>query len=215
MILKRIIPSIFLVSLLISCGSNVDLTATYKSPDKKEQQPYKNLFVSAAFASDTNRVLLEEAIEEELQEEKVAALTSHEIWAGTPAELNLAYGPLLQFLEVAQKDAVLTVSVIASASETRFVDTKNTYEPIAMNPWYRSYDEYYNHYGTVVYNPGYYAEGRQYFIEVNLYDVADETLIWSGQTQTYASADLLTMTGNIADLIVDELEEAQLILEVE
>ena len=213
-IFTRIIP--FVVSVFfLGCSSSVQMTATYTAPEIKAENTCNNIFISGVFAGDTARKLLEEAVETELQEEGVSSLASHEIWAGTPEDIDLSSEALFKTLDAAEKDAILTVSVLAGDSESRFVQRGVTYEPITMNPWYRTYDGYYNHVGRVVYNPGYYASGKDYFVEINLYDVDSQELIWSAQTNTYITADLITLTENLADLIVDELEEEQLILDNE
>ena len=50
---------------------------------------------------------------------------------------------------------------------------------------YGSYYGYYNYYHPYVYSPGYYTTDRTYYIESNFYDLEEDQLLWSIQSEAH------------------------------
>lgn len=199
-----------MLTFLSSCAS-VDMTATYTNPELKEQAPYQKIFVSSMFANVEAKQMLEAQLREELMEDSIQVGLSHEMFPGSDQGFQESKDMVYQKIDKAGHEAILTVSVIAKESNTRFIGADGTYQPVVSNPYYATYWGYYDYVGPIVYKPGYYTQTQTYFIETNLYDVDSEELVWSAQTETYSPADLDNLTENLADLIEDELEEEGLI----
>lgn len=65
----------------------------------------------------------------------------------------------------------------------RLVRKSQASEWIPSN-YLNSYESYHNNYMMDYYNPGYYLTGNEYYIETNLFSIADGRLLWSVTTKT-------------------------------
>jgi pentatricopeptide repeat protein len=77
----------------------------------------------------------------------------------------------------------------------RLVNVKNInrYVPGSAPVYYSSWGRYYRASYVGFYSPGYYATDKVYTIEVNVYSLKQDKLIWSGnsnQINSYGKADL-------------------------
>lgn len=65
----------------------------------------------------------------------------------------------------------------------RLVRKSNTNEWVPSN-YLNSYDSYHTNFMMDYYNPGYYITGTEYFVETNVFSIADGKLLWSVTTKT-------------------------------
>jgi len=64
------------------------------------------------------------------------------------------------------------------------VSNENIYVPGAYPPYYGSWRMYYGYAYPSYYDPGYYAIDKTYYVEVNVYSLKRDKLIWTGITST-------------------------------
>ena len=64
------------------------------------------------------------------------------------------------------------------------VDKDNHYVPGNYPVYYHSWRGYWNYSWPGFYSPGYYTTDKTYIIEVNVYSLTENKLIWSGTTST-------------------------------
>jgi hypothetical protein len=117
-----------------------------------------------------------------------------------------------QLTEVIKKTGCDAVFVIALLD----VKTVETYQPgTAYYPMtygmYGSYYGYYNYYYPQVYSPGYYTTDKTYYIESNFYDVEEDKLLWSIQSEAYNPSDLDSWFDRYSYDLLNELRNEGLI----
>ena len=119
-------------------------------------------------------------------------------------------------------DALLIITVFDEKKESRYVGGSSVsvgvsapgYQGMGASqyldpnvPTYKySYMGYYGYsYATVYGTEGYYKTTSTYFIECNLYDVASEKLIWTGQTITKVPESVNRQSKQFATTVVDAI----------
>lgn len=100
-------------------------------------------------------------------------------------------------------DAVITIVLLDKEKERKYVPG---------NTYYTPYGYYYNRfwgYRTTlfnrVYEPGYYITDTKYFWESNLYDMSNQQLIYSVQTQSFDPASTENMAHEYGKMIVEDM----------
>ncbi len=76
---------------------------------------------------------------------------------------------------------------------------------------YGSYYGYYNHYYPQVYSSGYYTSDNTYYIESNFYDLEQDQLLWSIQSEAYNPPTLDKWFDRYSYDLLDELKKEGLI----
>jgi len=100
-------------------------------------------------------------------------------------------------------DAVITIVLLDKERERRYVPSQIMYSP---------YGYYHNHfwgyYGTMyhrIYEAGYFVTDTRYFWESNLYDMSDQRLVYSVQTQSFDPASSASLGHEYGRLIVKNM----------
>lgn len=83
--------------------------------------------------------------------------------------------------------------------------------PDAWGSYYGSMWGYWGHAWPVVYNPGYLRTDRYQVVEILIYRVADEKLLWAGRTRSLEPSSVRAMTGEIVKEVREELVRQKLV----
>lgn len=94
-------------------------------------------------------------------------------------------------------DAVLVTRVVG-------VDTRESY--VAPEPYYRTYDGYYNTVYEYAYQPGYYHSYAVYHIETNVYDAQSESLVWTMRSEAVAPDSVNEVVASLSRQIISRLK---------
>jgi len=94
-------------------------------------------------------------------------------------------------------DAVITIVLLDKSKELSYVPGRTVYAH-----YYGKFWGYYNTMYGRIYEPGYYQENTKYFFESNLYDMNDNKLVYSIQTQSFAPSSTEALGHEYGKLIV-------------
>ncbi len=214
--MKKLIIVILAGMMLAGCSPSTELMVTWKTGEYAPKQ-YKNIGILAVLKSNEARVDVETSIRDALQARGIKGTDTWTIWqfANNP-EIMKKMGMegeklkevIKQKVAEQQMDALLIVSLFDSFKEERYVPGKSTSVGVGFSPgMYPAYG--YPYYGYVGYSfntmstPGYYTDASTYFVESNLYDIASEKLIWTGQTRTKMESSLEVEAAKLGRVLVN------------
>ena len=205
-----VIPLIFSM-ILTACASSTQITGTWKNNDI-EAPVYQNVFVAALTHNIDARKIVENELAAQLRDRGIKVTTSLELFGPiTKAEAGNK-SEIVRKIRENGNDAILTLSLVNTETETRFVPGNNNYyAPALTYNFYGSFSNYYNYYYPQLYEPGYYANDKVYFLESNLYDVASEKLLWSAQSQSYSPADIESFAEEFSEVTIARMHKDEVI----
>jgi len=210
--MQKIITLAFIAGLFTACVTT-ELIGSLKTSED-EPKKYQKLGVVVLSPQMYNRATVEMALAEKLRSKGTKAIATFDIFPLVTKMAEIKEGRMSQD-EIQQKvrqrvndnklDAVLIVTVLDKQKETRYVEGSSFSlgAPVYGYPYYG----YYGYAYSTVYSSGYYETSTKYFIESNLYDVATEKLIWTGQTKTDNPESIEKEAPEFADIIVTEMFE--------
>jgi hypothetical protein len=203
---------ILMALLLVSCGTTVQMTGTWKAPGVGTPG-YHNILVASLSPNVGARETIETQLVGALQQNGVTAGRSLDIFPpGFDYRDNASKATSIQKIRAAGYTAVLTASLINKESERRYVPGSMMYAPYPAYGWYGNFWGYYGYMYGNVYTPGYYTTDKTYFLENNLYDLTqDDKLIWSGQSETYNPNSLQSFAKAYAKTVTRSLRDAGLL----
>lgn len=207
----RIFSLLVFASFFTGCVSTT-LIGSLKVGES-EPKKYGKLGVVVLSPKVYNRSVVEMSLAEEFRTNGVKAIATFDIFpmAGKMDELKEKMDAEAIQQKIRQRvsdnnlDAVLIVTLLDKNKETHYVQGSSftLSAPVYGYPYYG----YYNYAYSTVYSPGYYVTNTSYFIESNLYDVATEKLIWTGQTKTEDPESIEKESATFSKLIVGEILE--------
>jgi hypothetical protein len=179
------------------------ITSTWHAENSNKKSIKKVLVL----AIDNNK---DRSIRVKLENHLVNDLTKKGIEAFSAIE---SYGPFfltgLQESEAIDKikgqgfEAVLTIVLLDKEKEKHYIPGRITYTPYSI--YYRRFWGYYSTVYDRVYEPGYYIENTNYFWESNLYDLSDNSLIYSAQTKSFNPMNLESLADEYGKIISNDL----------
>ena len=166
----------------------------------------RKILVIAVLENYLIRQEFEDEMEELLVKSGVQGIRSHMV---LPPRNELMEGELEQRIKEADYDAVLVIRPKAFRKETQEVGTKSVYMP---PPFYQNLWPYWDMaFKQFSAKGSYLKENTMVSAEFNLYHTKDETLLWSGETDTVYSDDFEKLGKEYARALVKQLKKDKVI----
>lgn len=167
-------------------------------------------FTKVMVASVTENYLVRQSFEDEmkklLEKNGVQAVQSYMV---LPPKNEMMEGELRQRIKESVLDGVIVVRPKAVRTETEEVVTGGIWVP---PPGYYSFYPYWNMaYGQFYATSWRVDENVIVRVEVNFYNVKDEKLVWSGETDTVYSKDFEKLGKDYARTLVKQLKRDKVI----
>jgi len=196
--------------LLSACGPSQKITNSWISPEAGTKGPYKSIFIMVLSQSTTISYSIEDRMATTLAERGQKAVLSSAVF---PPNTKISDNFTREQMTAAIKKTGCDAVFVLSALDVQSVETYNpgtSYRPMNYG-YYGSYYGYYNHYYPQVYSPGYYSTDKTYFIETNFYDLRDDKLLWSIQSEAYNPNNIDSWFDTYAYDLLNELKVEDLI----
>jgi hypothetical protein len=200
--MKRLLSLCFAIFLVVitSCRTS-KITHSWKAQEASPKKYTKILVLGFIRNADRN-------IEEQMENHFVGDLQT----LGYNAVSSLKeYGPKvfdkidenegIAKLKNSGYDAVITIVLLKNERERKYIPP--TYN---NRMWNYRYDIY-----NRIYEPGYYVTSTKYYWESNFYDMANQKLMYSVQTQTFAPNDAESMGHEYGKMIVKNMVNQDLL----
>jgi hypothetical protein len=211
-----------------SCSAprpTTSITGSWKDPQAKS---YQTFFVVVLNKKLQVRSALEGEVSRSLKKEHVKAAKSMDVLGKeekieTAEEKKVALEKILSM----NYDAIVTVTLLKSTEEKRFVPGVSSYTPanVGVGSGYynpstganqsaggrSAFGMYYMDGGDLYNAPGYYETTKVYFIESRVYEANGAKLVWSAQSEAFYAGDLNAASRDFATAIVQEMSRARLI----
>jgi len=188
--MKFKIALLLLVALVMSgCGSTQKIVGSWADPEATSKGPYKKAFIIVLTQNEDANYFIESQMATTLISKGFKVVQSTDIF---PPNFSLTKDftkeMLADYLKKTGCDAVLTLALL----DTKKVESYHpgtSYYPLNYG-FYGSYYGYYNYYYPQLYTPGYYSVDKTFYLELNLYDLASDKLLWSVQSKAKNPTDL-------------------------
>ncbi len=199
------------MTFMVGCAPSTAITGTWKSPEATAGT-FNRIIVAALTDNAVARQTIEAQLQTQLQQRGINATKSIDLFppaimrdGGTTADA------ILNKIKGDQHDAILTVALVNTETETRHVPGQTMYTPITRFGWYGTFRGYYTYWRPMLYDPGYYREDKVYFLETNLYDAQSERLLWSAQSESYNPTSLQRFAQKFGEVTVGQMQKENLI----
>lgn len=200
--IKIVMIVVALVVIGAGCSTS-KITSSWKAEDAASQK-YNKILVLALILEADRRIQekMESHIVDDLKNLGYNAVSSLKEY-GPRAFDKMGEEAAIDKLKNSGVDAVLTIVLLDKEKEKRYVPGNIYYSP------YGYYQNHFWRYRTSlylrIYEPGYYVTSTRYFWESNLYEMSDQKLVYSVQTQSFSPANSETMGHEYGILIVKNM----------
>jgi hypothetical protein len=196
--------------LFTACSSGTRITSSWKSPDAPSSAAAYRKVMVVALLSDKDRSL-QQAMETELMNELtakgIAAASAYQTYG--PRSFNNENQAKRQ-LRNSGADAIMTIVLLDKTKEKNYVPGNVTYQP--WGPYYSRFWGYYRYSYDRIYTPGYYTTNTSYFWESNLYELRNNKLVYSVQTESFDPSSAESLSKEYSRKIVENMMKQGVLL---
>jgi len=203
---------ILLFALAFSaCGPSQKITNSWINPEAGSKSPYESIFVIVLSQNKETSFSVEDRMAAMIASRGQKVELSSAVF---PPNLSISENFTCEQMAEASKrtgcDAVFVIALL-DVKTVEYYQPGRAYYPMNYG-MYGSYYGYYNHYYPQVYSPGYYSSDKTYYIESNFYDLEQDQLLWSIQSEAYNPSSLDSWFDRYSYNLLNELKKEGLII---
>jgi hypothetical protein len=214
----RTINNIFTLAVvlaLISCSTSQKVLSSWVNKEELKGKKYSKVFIAVLTQNTSSKTILEYDLSATLNENGYQTVKSIDALAGSFRDNpNLTKDDVLAKVRETNCDVILTVTLLDSKTETRYVPGTSVYASYAPYPvygYYGGFGTYYGYYAPAMYSSGYYTTDKTYFLESNLFDADTEKILWSVQSATYNPDNIKDFSSRYCKLLVSQAKDDELL----
>ncbi|GAB4092540.1 hypothetical protein [Flaviaesturariibacter terrae] len=179
------------------------VTTTWTAPEHTAKTYHKIMVAGIIRESDRSlRAAMEEHLTGDLTSRGYTAFSALQHY-GPGRFKGLSEQESAALLKADGVDAVMTIVLLDKKQERYYVPSQVTYTPYG-----RYQNRVWSYYGILydrIETPGYFTESTRYFWESNFYDLADNKLLYSVQTESFDPPSTQSAAHEYGKLIVASL----------
>lgn len=214
----RTINNVFILAVIfvfISCSSSQKVLSSWVNKEELKGKKYSKVFIAVLTQNVSSKTILEYDLAATLNEQGYQTVKSTDALSGSFRDNpNLTKDDVLAKVRETNCDVILTVTLLDSKTETRYVPGTSVYASYAPYPaygYYGGFGTYYGYYAPAIYSSGYYTTDKTYFLESNLFDAATEKILWSVQSSTYNPDNIKEFSSRYCKLLVSQAKDDELL----
>jgi len=207
------VVAILLLSLFVtSCGPSKDITGVWVNKDKIKGKKFHNIFVIVLTGNLEVRNHIETDLVNRIIKKGFKAVKSIDVLTPTFKDgAQPTKEEILQKVKDNGCDGIFVASLLKKEEEVRYVACTNAYSIGPYYTWSGTFFGYYSHYYPSVSTSGYYTNGKNYFVQSNLYDTASEEIMWSVQSRVFDPSSLNAFIKAYTSSLVTQLQSEGLL----
>ena len=204
--------SILLSALAFSaCGPSQKITNSWINPEAGSKSPYESIFVIVLSQNKETSFSVEDRMAAMIASRGQKVILSSAVFPPNLAiSENFTREQMAEAIKRTGCDAVFVIALL-DVKTVEYYQPGRAYYPMNYG-MYGSYYGYYNHYYPQVYSPGYYSSDKTYYIESNFYDLEQDQLLWSIQSEAYNPSSLDSWFDRYSNNLLNELKKEGLII---
>jgi hypothetical protein len=192
------------VFLMFAMGCSTSrITHSWKTESIPEKNYNKIMVVGLILNNDRNlREKMENHLVGDLSERGYTAVSSLKEYGPKSFE-NMKEQEVINKLNSSGVDAVITVVLLDKQRERDYIPGRIYYSPYTI--YHRRFPGYYNTLYDRIYSPGYYQINTKYFWESNFYNIKNNELLYSVQTESFDPNSAEGLAHEYGKLIVNNM----------
>jgi len=190
-----------LILAMMGCASTT-LVQSWQEPTFNDK-PLEKILVLGVFENDLNRRLYEDAVVNALAKENRVGITGYSLMPNfsdydEKEDIRAAVGK-------AGADGVMLATLVGVETEEKYMPPTVTYQP-TMGFSHGFYDYYAVSYDRVV-DPGYTVTNTIVKLEITVFSVKTEQMIWAGATRSFNPKSEAKLVKETAELITKDMKK--------
>lgn len=205
----RVFGLVTVFLLLNSCSPITRITSTWKANDIAPMQYNKVMVLGIIREADRNvRIQMENHLVGDLKDLGYNAVSAYQLY-GPKMFQDMSETEANKMLAKDNVDAVLTIVLLDKQRERYYVPRHVIYSPYVT--YHNRMWGYYHSLSMRIDEPGYYEVTTKYFWESNFYNLSQNKLLYSVQTQSFEPASAGDLAHEYGQKIVQSMTKSNIL----
>ncbi|MBS1933835.1 MAG: hypothetical protein JST96_07530 [Bacteroidetes bacterium] len=192
--MRKYLLNLSIVIILFSCNPSTRIIRSWRAPDAVVNTSRPAKFMIAA-------LLKNETVRRRTEDLMLAYYPERGIASYKELGVRQLKEPEAFYTDKLLKDGIDIVVIVRMIK----YDKKKIFAQGQWPAYYNNWKEYYNFASPAYYTPDFYAIDKLYNVEVNIYALATNKLIWTGITSTMNSSGPDDLFDDVINTIHDQL----------
>jgi hypothetical protein len=194
---KSIFPCCLLLVMLMTACTSTKITSSWSEPDKTLViNDLNKVLVVALFKNETNSRKAEDQLASYLRGKGVV---SYNYFKNKFDKTNEA--AIYRKIKADGFDGAITMRLVDMEREKIYTPGNTAAYPV----YYRNFSGYYHRSFNYYSEPGYYTTTKIYTVEVNVYSIKEDKIIWTGLTETTDPNGVNKLTEEVAEVVYKKM----------
>lgn len=202
---------LLITASFFACKPSQRIMTAWTNPDRPNKK-YTSVFVAVFLQKSDIKYALEDDLGAAAKAKGFNVVKGYEVFPPNFNKDNMRNKEVA--LEAIRKrgcDVILTIAVIDTKSETRYVSNSISFSPYAgygaYGPYGIGFYGYYSYWQPYVYEEGYYKTDNTYFLEATAFDMETQAMIWQVQSKAENPKDIEKASKEYTKLLMDQFEK--------
>ena len=195
------------VLILAACATTTETQSTWQTRTGEPRPAFEHLYVVVLADTAVTSAAVEQQVRKSLKKRAIETSLSTETLAGERQQAS----DFRQQVEAAVKesgaDGVMVVSLLKTQERDEYVPPTVDYMPMTSAPMYLGYGPYVGYSYSAIYQPGYYQNATDYYLQTQLYSAATEKPVWQAQSRSMNPYSLKSGAEGYAKSVASQLDK--------
>ncbi|MZR63189.1 DUF4136 domain-containing protein [Alcanivorax sp. DP30] len=194
------------VLLLAACATTTETQSTWQTKTGEPRPAFGHIFVIVLSESAVTSAAVEQQVKKSLAKRSVEATLASAELGGESQQAEQYRAHVEAAVKESGADGVMVVSLLKVEERDEYVPPQVDYMPMTSAPMYLGYGPYVGYSYSAVYQPGYYQNATDYYLQTQLYNVANKKPVWQAQSRSMNPYSLNAGAEGYAKSVVGQLD---------
>ncbi|MCG8393566.1 MAG: hypothetical protein MI745_10825 [Pseudomonadales bacterium] len=195
------------ILLLGACATTTETQSTWQTRTGETRPVFEHVFVVALSDNAVTSATVEQEVGKSLAKRSVTATLSSRSLAGESQQADDYRSKVEAAVKESGADSVMVISLLKVEERDEYVPPTVDYMPMPSAPMYLGYGPYVGYSYSAVYEPGYYHNATDYYLQTQLYSVESKKPVWQAQSRTMNPNNLKNGASGFAKSMVGKLDK--------
>ena len=192
---------------LLACATPTETYSTWQTRTSEAKPTFSHLYVLAMSEKAANAAVVEKEIRHNLEKEGIRVTLGSETLGSVDRASDGFREAVTAEVQQSGADGVMVVTLLKIEERDEYVPPQVDYTPAYNAHVYLGYAPYVGHHSTLLYQPGYYYNARDYYLQTQLYSIASKKPVWQAQSRTMNPDTLARGAQGFARSMVEALSD--------
>ena len=193
--------------MLAACATTTETHSTWQTKTGEPRPAFDHLFIVVLAETAVTSAVVEQQVAKSLKKRSIDSTLSTASLAGERQHADDFREQIEAAVKESGADGVMVVSLLKVEERDEYIPPTVDYMPMTSAPMYLGYGPYVGYSYSAIYQPGYYQNATDYYLQTQVYSAATEKPVWQAQSRSMNPYNPKSGAEGYAKSVVGQLDK--------